>query len=109
MITTALNRKSVLLASALLVSGFGLPMLSAQAQQTLYLPNVVELSGPGAVSGTNWRDGITLAVEEINAKGGILGRKLELENLDTQSDAGISRAQMRRAARSLAISSKKSL
>ena len=96
MITTALNRKSVLLASALLVGSLGLPMLSAQAQQTLYLPNVVELSGPGAVSGTNWRDGITLAVEEINAKGGILGRKLELENLDTQSDAGISRAQMQK-------------
>ena len=27
------------------------------AQSTVYLPDVVELSGPGAVSGTNWRDG----------------------------------------------------
>ena len=33
MITTTLNRKSVLLASALLVGSLGLPMLSAQAQR----------------------------------------------------------------------------
>ena len=31
------------------------------AQSTVYLPDVVELSGPGAVSGTNWRDGAALA------------------------------------------------
>ena len=48
------------------------------------------------MSGTNWRDGIILAVEEINAKGGLLGRKIELEHLDTQSDAGISRTQVQK-------------
>ena len=46
-----------------------------QAQSTVYLPDVVELSGPGAVSGTNWRDGAALAIDEINKAGGILGRK----------------------------------
>ena len=66
---------------------------AAHAQQTVYIPDIVELSGPGAVSGTNWRDGIILAIEEINAKGGILGRKIETPHLDTQSDAGIARAQ----------------
>ncbi len=84
------------LMGALLVGGLALTAQSATAQQTLYLPNVVELSGAGAVSGTNWRDGIILAVEEINAKGGLLGRKIELENLDTQSDAGISRTQVQK-------------
>lgn len=69
---------------------------AADAQQTIYIPNVVELSGAGATSGTNWRDGIILAAEEINAKGGLLGRKIELEHLDTQSDAGISRAQIQK-------------
>ena len=68
----------------------------ADAQQSIYIPNVVELSGAGATSGTNWRDGIILAAEEINAKGGLLGRKIELEHLDTQSDAGISRAQIQK-------------
>ena len=84
------------LMGALLAGGLALTAQSATAQQTLYLPNVVELSGAGAVSGTNWRDGIILAVEEINAKGGLLGRKIELENLDTQSDAGISRTQVQK-------------
>ncbi len=69
---------------------------AAPAQQTIYIPNVVELSGAGATSGTNWRDGIILATEEINAKGGLLGRKIELEHLDTQSDAGVSRAQIQK-------------
>ncbi len=50
----------------------------------------------GAVSGTNWRDGVALAVDEINAAGGILGRKIETEHLDTQSNPGISRAQVQK-------------
>jgi len=37
-----------------------------------------------------------LAIDEINAKGGILGRKIETPMLDTQSDAGISRAQVQK-------------
>ena len=32
-----------------------------------------------------------LAVEEINAKGGILGKKIDMPVLDTQSEAGVSR------------------
>src|SRR6476619_1647644 len=37
-----------------------------------------------------------LAIDEINAKGGILGRKIDTPLLDTQSDAGISRAQVQK-------------
>jgi branched-chain amino acid transport system substrate-binding protein len=68
----------------------------AQAQSTVYIPDVVELSGAGAVSGTNWRDGASLAIDEINAAGGILGRKIVTEHLDTQSNPGISRAQIQK-------------
>jgi branched-chain amino acid transport system substrate-binding protein len=60
------------------------------AQSTVYIPAILELSGTAAVSGTNFRDGMLLAIDEINAKGGILGRKIETPLLDTQSDAGIS-------------------
>jgi branched-chain amino acid transport system substrate-binding protein len=66
------------------------------AQSTVYIPAVLELSGAGAVSGTNFRDGMLLAIEEINAKGGILGRKIETPVLDTQSDASVSRAQVQK-------------
>lgn len=69
----------------------------AQAQQTVNIPNVIELSGAGAVSGTNYRDGANLAIEEINAKGGILGRKIVSPVTDTQSNPGVSRALVQKA------------
>ena len=69
---------------------------SAFAQSTVYVPAILELSGAGAVSGTNFRDGMLLAIDEINAKGGLLGRKIDTPLLDTQSDAGISRAQLQK-------------
>jgi len=71
--------------------------LNAAAQQTVNMPIVIELSGAGAVSGTNFRDGAVLAIEEINAKGGILKRKIVAPQSDTQSNAGISRAQVQKA------------
>lgn len=84
-----------LLGGMLLAGLIGLPAMSASAQD-IFIPNIVELSGAGAVSGTNWRDGIILAVEEINAKGGILGKKLNVPHLDTQSDASVARAQVQK-------------
>src|SRR5436853_7382258 len=69
----------------------------AAAQQAVSMPIVIELSGAGAVSGTNFRDGAVLAIEEINAKGGILKRKINAPQSDTQSNAGISRAQVQKA------------
>lgn len=90
--TMSLTKRRLMLAAC------GLALLStpALAQQTVYIPNVIELSGPGAVSGTNWRDGVVLAMEEINASGGILGRQIKTEHLDTQSNPGISRAQIQK-------------
>jgi branched-chain amino acid transport system substrate-binding protein len=70
---------------------------SVQAQQTVNMPIVIELSGAGAVSGTNFRDGALMAIDEVNAKGGILGRKISSPVTDTQSNPGISRAQVQKA------------
>jgi branched-chain amino acid transport system substrate-binding protein len=79
------------------MTAFCLGMTSpSHAQSTVYIPAILELSGAGAVSGTNFRDGMLLAIDEINAKGGILGRKIETPVLDTQSDASISRAQLQK-------------
>jgi branched-chain amino acid transport system substrate-binding protein len=71
--------------------------LTAHAQQTVFMPIVIEVSGNGAVSGTNFRDGALMAIDEINAKGGILKRKINAPVTDTQSNAGISRAQVQKA------------
>jgi branched-chain amino acid transport system substrate-binding protein len=85
----------VSLFAAALAAAFGMAG-SALAQSTVYIPAILELSGAGAVSGTNFRDGMLLAIDEINAKGGLLGRKIDTPLLDTQSDAGISRAQLQK-------------
>ena len=60
----------------------------AQQAQTVKFVNVVELSGAGVTSGTMWRDGIELAVRELNAAGGILGRRIEVTRFDTASNPG---------------------
>jgi len=83
-----------LIASALVI-GLGI-IQQAKAQNSVYMPAILELSGTGAVSGTNFRDGMILAVEEINAKGGFLGKKIEMPLLDTQSEAGIARSQVQK-------------
>ncbi len=70
---------------------------SSHAQGTIKLINVNELSGAGATVGTNFKNGADLAVADINAKGGILGQKVEISHYDTQSNAGTARAQVQKA------------
>ena len=69
----------------------------AAAQEKIKLVNVVELSGAGATAGTNWKNGIDLAVADINARGGILGRQIEIVHYDTQTNPGNTRAAVQRA------------
>ncbi len=67
-------------------------LLSAPAwAQPIKIANIVELSGAGATSGTNFKNGVELAVKEINAAGGILGRKIETTTSDTQSNPGVAK------------------
>jgi len=59
----------------------------AVAQQPpIKIAIVQELTGSLSGPGTYMKDGTLLAVNEINAKGGILGRKIETAVYDTQSD-----------------------
>ncbi len=67
------------------------------AQEKVKLINVSELSGAGATAGTNWKNGIDLAVAEINAKGGIMGRQIEIVHYDTQTNPANTRAAVQRA------------
>jgi branched-chain amino acid transport system substrate-binding protein len=67
------------------------------AQQTIKIANIVELSGPGATSGTNFRNGVEMAIKEINAAGGILGKKIEATTADTQSNPGVAKGLTQKA------------
>src|ERR1041385_2348065 len=86
--------KKMLLAAALAAAFGG----SAFAQSgPVKFAFIGELSGAGAVSSTNFRDGALMAIDEINAKGGILGRKIALKQYDTQTNPGTARSQMQKA------------
>ncbi len=52
---------------------------------------IQELSGTGATAGTNFKNGVRLAIDEINASGGILGQKLAATIEDTQSTPGVAK------------------
>jgi branched-chain amino acid transport system substrate-binding protein len=82
------TRRTLLTAACTLA--LGLPAL-AQTQPPVKLTGLFELSGGGASAGTNFKDGVNLAVKEINAGGGVLGRKLDLSISDTQSNPGVAK------------------
>ncbi len=88
-----MNRKTFLAMSTAILASVG----AAHAQDPVKIGIVVELSGSGAPSGTNWRDGIKIAVDEINADGGILGRQVQTSEYDTQTDPQVSRALVQKA------------
>jgi len=78
------------LAAALLSLVLAQPLLAQTGPVKIY--GLVELSGTGATSGTNFDSGVKLAVKEINAAGGILGRQIEYTSNDTQSQPQVSKA-----------------
>ena len=59
--------------------------------QAIKIASLQELSGTGATVGTNFKNGMDLAIKEINAAGGILGRKIEVSHADTQSNPGVAK------------------
>ena len=66
-------------------------------QETIKIANIVELSGGGATAGTNFKNGVELAVKEINAAGGILGKKIQTTTSDTQSNPGVAKGLTQKA------------
>ncbi|MEX8494649.1 ABC transporter substrate-binding protein [Sphaerotilus sp.] len=82
------------LALAALIALGGTSVAQAQA---IKIANIVELSGAGASAGTNFKNGVELAIKDINAAGGILGRKIESTTLDTQSNPGVAKGLTQKA------------
>ena len=61
-------------------------LTAAAAQETLKVGLVAAMSGQSAKSGEAIVRGLTIAIDEINAKGGVLGTKLELLVRDDESN-----------------------
>jgi len=69
------------LAAAIVVAAAGIAVMLTtrpSPSEPIRIGFLGPLSGPFAPWGINHRDGMLLAVEELNGRGGVLGRKLEL-------------------------------
>lgn len=66
------------------------------AQDTVKIGAIFPLSGPLAVYGEGFLKAVTLAIEEINAKGGVLGKSLELVYEDGKGTAQDSISALRK-------------
>lgn len=60
---------------------------AAAAAETIKIGYPMPLSGPASVYGVPVTKGAEMAVQEINASGGVLGRKLELLTRDSKASA----------------------
>ncbi len=80
--------KAIALASALLVG-------TAMAQETIKIGVTGPFTGGSSSMGVSMRDGVRLAAAEINAAGGIFGRKIQLVERDdeAQNARGVAIAQ----------------
>lgn len=79
-----LSRLSILLVLiAALLSVYG---AAAQSSEPIYIGVSGPLTGPAAQYGEQWKKGFDLALEEINAAGGIDGRELAYIFEDSQAD-----------------------
>ena len=81
--SSVFSRRFVLAAGAALLY---LSSPSAQAQDTIKLGLVAAMSGQSAKSGEAIVRGLSIAIDEVNAKGGVLGKKLELVVRDDESN-----------------------
>ncbi len=71
--------------SALLALGLAI-FLSAETKEAYIIGVNGPLTGPQAQYGVAWKKGFDLALEEINANGGINGHPLQITFTDTQND-----------------------
>lgn len=83
-----LNRRSIMMGGAAASAGAallaGLNEAKAEtAAEAIAIGAALPMSGAAAADGIEFQNGLTLAIEEINAMGGVLGRPLELHVEDT--------------------------
>ncbi|MCI0546263.1 MAG: ABC transporter substrate-binding protein [Candidatus Rokubacteria bacterium] len=86
------------LALVLLTVLVALPAAAGAQAPPIRIGFASAMSGPAAITGEGVRWGATLAVEEINAKGGIMGRKIEAYFADNKATPGEAVSAVRKLA-----------
>ena len=84
----SLNRRNFLLSTAALAGASALPRATLAAD-TIRLGSILDTSGIFDAYGKPMDMAMRLAVDEINAAGGLLGKQIEVVAYDTQSDMAL--------------------
>ncbi len=66
---------------------FGSPLATADDSAPIVIGHYASMTGKEATFGKSTDNGIRLAIEEINAAGGLNGRKIEVKTYDTKSES----------------------
>lgn len=82
-----------------ILCGFVAPA-TAQEKANLRIAVAAPMSGPFAEMGEQIRRGVSMAIEDINARGGIDGRKVEIDVADDKGDGKTAQAVAKNLARS---------
>src|SRR5947208_9338542 len=79
--------KGSVVAGAGLAAGVGMPsLITAQGKEPVKIGVLHSLSGTMAISEVSLRDVVLMAVDEVNAKGGVMGRKIQPVVVDPASN-----------------------
>lgn len=83
-----MDRRSFIQSSAAALAGTAVPLFptAAMAADEIVVGSIIDMSGGLDIYGKPMADCMTLAVEEQNAAGGLLGKKLKLATYDPQSN-----------------------
>ena len=83
-----MDRRSFIQSSAAALAGTAVPLfpMAAMAADEIVVGSIIDMSGGLDIYGKPMTDCMTLAVEEQNAAGGLLGKKIRLANYDPQSN-----------------------
>src|SRR5260370_2959578 len=84
-LSTSGRKRMRLTKLAAVVIGLVAVSLSGVAQNTVKMGVITSLTGSQAAFGEAHKNGYAIALDEINAKGGVLGQKVELDFYDDQS------------------------
>jgi urea transport system substrate-binding protein len=83
-----MDRRSFIQSSAAALAGTAVPLfpMAAMAADEIVVGSIIDMSGGLDIYGKPMADCMALAVEEQNAAGGLLGKKLKLATYDPQSN-----------------------
>jgi branched-chain amino acid transport system substrate-binding protein len=91
------GKTAILVVLAVVLIGGSIFATPQQEGEEVTMIAVLPQSGPHATWGVRATNGIKLAVEQVNEAGGLLGRQINLEVLDTEGKPAVSVAAMRKA------------